>query len=102
MSNYNLLTAEMICPRCGNSCSMTIELHFGMRDQIALRIGSLYPWNEGKSVIRGGRPEGGSIDGEGYAQCPCCGKDFFVVVGIRNDLIVSAHSNTTKQPYIPE
>lgn len=102
MSNYNLLTTGMSCPRCGNACSMTIELHFGMRDQIALKIGSLCPWIDGKSFIGGGRPEDGSVDGEGYTQCPCCGKYFFVVVEVRKDMISSVHADMTKNGYIPD
>lgn len=102
MSNCNLLTAELSCPRCGKSCSMPIELRFGMRDQVELKIGSLYPWNKGKSFIRGGRSQDGSVDGEGYTQCLCCGKDFFVVVVIRKDLIISVRADITKNGYIPD
>ena len=81
---------------------MEIELKLGFRSQISYRIGDRYRWIVGKAVQNGGRPENGNIDGNGYSECPFCGRDFFVIVHIRSDVIEGAIANDAKEAYITE
>jgi hypothetical protein len=100
MGLFNLLYAQMRCPRCFTPAKMEIELFFGLKNQIRYQLGDELRWRGGKSVNNGGRPSGGKIDGEGYTECPTCGKDFFVRVIVRNDVIQAIEVDSDKEPYI--
>ena len=102
MGIYNTLFHEMMCPRCGSSASMEIDLFFGLRDLIRYDIGDQYQWRPRKIYKNGGRPEGGDCDGEGYAQCPVCERDFFLEVKIRADVLVGVEPDLSKEPYIED
>lgn len=103
MGTYNVLKAVLKCPRCGRTSLMDVDLYFGYRNQIALKVGDCYPWAwGGRSVKKGGRPPLGDIDGEGYTECPNCKKDFFVIVRVRGGRIVEALPDLSKKPYIPD
>lgn len=80
---------------------MVIDLYFGRRDQLIFRLGESYVWMPNKSIHNGGRPENGDLNGEGYAECLCCHKDFFVVIEVRKDIIVAARPDRSKPPLIP-
>lgn len=45
----------------------------------------------------GGRPSTGDLDGEGDTECTICGRDFFVLVRVRSDIIVSVEADHTRQ-----
>lgn len=81
---------------------MVIDLYFGIRDQLVYCPGAFYAWAPEKSIVNGGRPVGGNLDGEGYSECPLCHKDFFVVVKVRNDVLVGAEPDLSKSPLIPD
>lgn len=104
MSVYNTLhDAPMTCPRCGRDGRMEVDLYFGYRQMLDFRMGDSYEWwPTGKEVDEGGRPAGGNLDGEGYAECPHCQRDFFVIVSVRHDKIVGVRPDTTKKPYLPD
>jgi len=81
MGTCNMLKTRMVCPRCGVSVEVEIEMEFGdTRAMAAFAVGDCYAWVPGKAVQHGGRPENGDLDGEGYAECPHCRRDFFVKV----------------------
>jgi hypothetical protein len=81
---------------------MDIELHFGdTRHMVELRIEDVYPWEPRKAVQNGGRPEGGSTEGQGYAECPICRKDFFVKAIVREDILEAVVPDPETKPYIP-
>jgi hypothetical protein len=91
----------MTCPHCHVLASMEIELFFGdTRNLDIYAIGDSYKWIPRKIVQNGGRPENGNLDGEGYAGCPNCQKDFFVKVVVRNDHIKNVSPDTEKAAYI--
>jgi hypothetical protein len=69
---------------------------------VDLKIGDRYPWVPRKQVQNGGRPDNGNVDGEGYMECPECGKDSFLLVVVRNDVIEGVEPNATRQGYIPD
>ena len=88
MGTYNILRTEIPCPHCKRLGLASIEMFFG--DTLAMReyaIGDHYDWLPRKAVQNGGRPDGGDLDGEGYAECPHCGTGFYVIVQIRKDVI---------------
>ena len=102
MSMYNTLLLTITCPRCGAEAEMEADFRFGLRDLTRYRIGDRLPW-EGMGVkTPEKRPEGGNYDDEAYAVCPDCERDFWLTVSVRNDVIVSAAIDNTKQPYISD
>ena len=104
MGSFNIVRADCTCPRCGTDLhDVEVECRFGKTaDILTFRVGDSYPWVLGKMVHHGGRPENGNLDGEGYAECPHCRKDFFLVVAVRSDVIHSVAADRTKKGYIPD
>jgi uncharacterized metal-binding protein YceD (DUF177 family) len=103
MGSYNLLHASLICPRCGVEVETDIQCHFGYTANMAdLRIGDRYPWRERKQPQNGGRPEHGTVDGEGYMECDRCHKDAFLRVLVRDDCIVGVEPDPEKPGYISD
>ena len=99
MGTYNTLDAEMACPRCGETSRMEIDLYFGYRRLLRYHLGSKYTWDIGKSVKNGGRPDNGTMLGEGYAECPVCTRDFFVNVTVVEDVLTSVAPDTSRPGY---
>jgi hypothetical protein len=69
---------------------------------IDLKIGDRYPWRERSEPQNGGRPDSGTVDGEGYMECPRCHKDAFLCVRVRDDFIVGVEPNAQKNGYVPD
>ena len=103
MGTYNTLHTSLKCPRCGIKIEAEVDCYFGSTGEMAnLNIGDRYPWSERKKPQNGGRPEGGTADGEGYMECPHCHKDAFLRVFVRNDVIVGVEPDKTKFGHIPD
>jgi DNA-directed RNA polymerase subunit RPC12/RpoP len=103
MAIYNILHTSLKCPRCGVEVEATVNCYFGNRSEMDdLKIGDRYPWWPGAEPQNGGRPAGGSVDGEGYIECPHCHKDTFLRVLVRGDVIVGVEPDETKPGYIPD
>jgi ribosomal protein S27AE len=104
MGSYNTVSAPVTCPRCGALVTADIEVRFGDTSKfVTLKIGDTVPWVPGRVEKHGGRPEGGHLDGDGYMECPNCGKDSFLTVSIRGDAIEAVtHRSSSKAPYIPD
>ena len=102
MGTYNILHATIQCPRCGVQSATDIYCYFGRKWLLEYRLGDTYAWVERKMPHNGGRPEGGDLDGEGYAECPACHKDFFVKVHVRADVIEGVSPDAERQGYIPD
>ena len=91
MGLYNLVTGPLTCPRCGRAIEAEVETRLGyMHDVLSLRVGDRYPWNHPQMPCQ--RPPDGNAVGDGYAECPACGKDFLVAVVVENDVIVRLES----------
>jgi hypothetical protein len=100
---FNEVAAEVRCPRCGGLTTMVVNLYFGLRNQIRYSLGDQVEWvNTRLGVQNGGRPSEGNLDGEGYAECPLCKKDFFLVAEIRGDRLVRVRPDLQRQPLIPD
>ncbi len=102
MAAYNKLITSMICPRCGQESEFEIEFRFGLASQMLYHMGEKVQWRARKAVQNGGRPDKGTMTGEGYAVCPKCGKDFFVDIAIRADTLEAVAPNPSKRPYIAD
>ncbi len=100
MGTYNILTTTIRCPHCGTDSEMDINLYFGYLDLIQYKLMGRYAWWPRKAVHNGGRPADGNLDGEGYTECPACSCDFFVVVHVRADVIMSVEPDTTRPGYM--
>jgi len=102
MGLYNILRTNMTCPYCNRLVDIEIDLFFGdTRAMDEYAIGDRYRWIPGKAVHNGGRPESGNLDGEGYTECPRCGRDFFVKVLVRDDALGSVEPDLDKPSYLP-
>ncbi len=100
MAMFNFLMLTIICPRCGVESEMEADFRFGLRDLTYYRVGDRLRW-DGKGVrTPETRPENGNYDDDAYVVCPHCERDFWLTVSVRQDIIVRATVNTTKQPYI--
>lgn len=86
MSIHNMIHVELRCPRCGKVSGMEVEGFVGYGGLLDYKIGDRIVWTERKSPKYGGRPEGGTVDAEGYVLCPLCCRDFFVTVGVEGDV----------------
>jgi len=100
MSAYNLLNCQLKCPKCGVTSIFELETKFGSKSYIEYEIGDKVQWCKRDSINKGGRPEGGNIIEEGYAECESCGKDFFVNVEIKKGFIESVSINDKKKGFI--
>ena len=100
MGAFNEIAWAGTCPRCQCSTEFQVEVKVGLKDQLNYRIGDQYQWVTGRSVQKGGRPDGGNIVAEGYTECPNCQKDFFVDVVIEQDTVCGAKVDPTREGYI--
>jgi hypothetical protein len=101
MGLYNQILACITCPHCKEEVPAAIDIRIGdTRQMEVFSIGDTYIWLNGKSVKNGGRPTGGSMEGEGYTVCPECRRDFFVKVKIANDVITAVEPDMAKSGYI--
>src|SRR5574342_264800 len=102
MSVYNYLLLTITCPRCGLEAEMQAEFRFGLRDLTRYRIGDQLRWEGPGITTPQTRPEGGNYDDEAYVVCPHCDRDFWLIISVRSDVIVSATIDAAKQPYISD
>lgn len=102
MGIYNKVFETLACPRCGSESRMEFDLYFGYRNLIEYNMGDRYEWVQTSSLKKGGRPEGGNLDGEAYTVCPVCERDFFAIAKIRNDILESIEPDLSKRPHVPD
>ena len=103
MGTYNTLRSSLACPRCGAVAETNVDCHFGDTSQmIELKIGDRYPWVPRKQPQNGGRPENGTVAGEGYMECPQCHKDSFLRVIVRHDVITAVEPDRDRHGYISD
>ncbi|MES2793698.1 MAG: hypothetical protein V4719_29055 [Planctomycetota bacterium] len=100
MSTHNELHVVMNCCRCGVQNTFSLEVFGGRGELLTYSIGDTVQWNTRGSPAKGGRPPEGCCTFSGYGVCDQCGKDFFVNVDIRNDVIVGVSCDHQRAPYI--
>jgi predicted RNA-binding Zn-ribbon protein involved in translation (DUF1610 family) len=97
MSVYNTLIVPIVCPHCGNDVELRADFRFGLRDQLDYRIGEPVIW-EGRGVrTPDRRPAGGNFDGEAYSECPSCGREIWLLIHVRDDLIAGAELDQDRE-----
>ena len=102
MGLYNILNATVVCPRCCKTSEGQIDLYFGYLSLTSYQLGDSYHWAEGKEPQNGGRPQQQPVKGLGYTECSNCARDFFVVVRVEDDILVSCEAFLEKAPYQPD
>ena len=102
MGTYNVLKKVKIeCPRCKQFAEQEVDLHFGYTNEmLEFSLGDKYLWFPKKDFKNGGRPENGTIDGEGYVVCELCKRDFFVRVKVKNDVIEGVELDSIKKTFL--
>jgi uncharacterized protein (UPF0212 family) len=101
MGLYNVVRGRLTCPRCGQEVEADVETRLGyVHDVLTLRVGEHYPWNHPE--MPPSRPEGGNAVGDGYGECPACGKDFFIRVVVEGDVIRRLEPDTGRPGMIPD
>lgn len=101
MGMYNYLDADLKCPRCGEQCTAEIEFRFGLLDLRRYAVGDTVDWGVKGLRHPRARPPHGNYADEGYAECGCCHKDYFVLIRVEGDRIVSVEVDPTKPGHIP-
>jgi len=94
MGMFNYLQVNLPCPRCGVSAELEAEFRCGPPDLKRYEIGDTLPWQGAL------RPPDGNFDGEAYAVCPHCGRDFWLRVQVREDVILWAEVDASRQGYL--
>jgi hypothetical protein len=99
VSVYNTLLTKARCPHCEACCEVRADFRFGLRDLLEYRVGDPLVW-EGRGVrTPATRPPGGDYMGEAYTECPNCSLDYWLVVTVENDVIVSAATDLDREDY---
>lgn len=81
---------------------MEAEFRFGLRELTQYRIGDRLQWDGLGVKTPSVRPENGNYEGDAYVVCPLCERDFWLVVTVKNDVLVDARIDTTRKPYISD
>jgi hypothetical protein len=101
MSSYNILIAELVCPRCVRVGVQEIEFKFGILNFHEYGIGDSISWSGQDERYPRDRPPQGNYVGEGYVECQFCGKDFWVDIVVSDDMIVRAMIVSERKGYVP-
>lgn len=93
---YNLLRVGVQCPRCGKHSEVEAQTKVGFLNLYEYRLGDHLRYDDAPAGFR--RVE--DAEAEGYAECPACGKDFWLDVEVRSGQIVGAVADD-RPGYIP-
>jgi hypothetical protein len=99
MSLHNLVAFKTTCPRCGEYCEARAEFRLGLLEMRTYRVGEALLFDGTGEVI--GKPSP-SARVEGYAECKCCHKDYWVTISVDDDIIGSVAVDPARDPYIPD
>jgi hypothetical protein len=67
----------------------------------AYRVGDVVEFDGTGEVVDKASPHG-EVDVEGYAECLCCHKDYWIIIHMENDRITHVDVNRAKGPLIPD
>ncbi|HCB03466.1 MAG TPA: hypothetical protein PLZ93_10945 [Nocardioides sp.] len=97
MGIYNFVRVMVTCPRCGSEVSTLAEFKLGFCDLTTYDEGDKLTWS-GRDQRH--RPPNGDADGDGYAECPLCELDFWLVITVRADRIQRPEVDRERPGYI--
>jgi hypothetical protein len=100
MGMYNNLRLKIKCPNCHQISEMEAEFKMGYLNLDTYQLGDKIVWADGLAKDQQNRPEGGNFIGDGYVECTKCGKDFWLIIKIVNDIVISAEVNENCKGYI--
>ena len=101
MGLFSVIHGEVTCPRCGRRVEAAVEVRIGhVHEGTTLRVGEAYPWNH--PAMPAARPPGGNAVGDGYAECPACGRDFFVRVVVECDVVRHLEPDPDRPGYVAD
>ena len=101
MSLYNILKFTYVCPRQFHECEAEAEFKYGLLDFHVYHIGDVVAFGTVGEVV-GDPGEAGFVEVEGYAECQCCHKDYWIVIHIENRRIIGVSVDENKQPLVPD
>jgi rubredoxin len=93
MSIFDTINSTLTCPRCSFHGDFTVEAFLPCSNQISYKLNDAIT-----NVTRNKMPDSGIY--EGYAECPSCKKDFFLLIHIENKVIASVKIDENKKSYI--
>jgi hypothetical protein len=100
MSGYNLLKATLGCPHCGSVVPVNVEFRFGLLEFREYEVGEALEWGTRGLRYPRVRPAGGRFTGDGYVECPVCGRDYWVSIDVSADVIQSVRVIVDRPGYI--
>lgn len=101
MGSFNILEADLLCPRCKVTATMEIEFKFGSPDLTRYHLGDKLTWGRSKLEKKLASYTSDPVVAEGYVQCPECNKDFFVKITMHQGVLEHVEWDATRPPYIP-
>jgi hypothetical protein len=97
VSVYNTLLTSAACPRCGVESDIRADFRFGLQDLLEYRVGDSIVW-KGRGVrTPSQRPANGDYLGEAFTICPNCHQEFWLLLTVRNDVIVRAEVDRDRE-----
>jgi hypothetical protein len=96
------LSLQLPCPRCREDQEFEIELPFGCISERHYKIGDKIEWQANRLPEKGGRPGDGNLRKEVWSRCPTCGRDFWVIVSVREDTIEKVEVDSSRSVRIPD
>lgn len=93
----NLLYTLLRCPRCGWAGDTEVEVEIDGRGHGRdYHVGDRIEWLSGR------RPADGSLIVDGYVECSNCHRDYFVVVSVMEDQLVTVEIDHGRAGYVPD
>src|SRR5215469_9718955 len=92
MGMFNQLDVVVHCPFCNKISLTDSQFKFGSLRLDAYQLGDELIWDEPPR----GRPIDGNWVGETFTECQYCNADIYLTVQVRQDIIVDAEANPTK------
>lgn len=89
---FNTLEVELQCSECWGISNKKVVFALGTRRKAPFRLGETLQWREERSLLRGGRPQGGSCVVEGRAECEGCGVALAVSLHVSADRLSRARA----------
>lgn len=99
MGLFNILEANLVCPRCGVRTEMECEFKFGNLNLDRYRLNTRIhnARNEDAAMVNAE-----TFSGEGYAECPGCSRDFWVVITLHEGRFQRVEVDGSRDGYIPD
>lgn len=104
MGTYNRTRVDLRCPRCDESISnVEVNLYFGRRSgMVFVALGEEYPFDQRKQPHNDGPLPEDSPWGQGYTECPKCGRDYYCACRVERGRLVEVEVDLETAPHISD